>query len=191
MTLFINACVREESRTRQLAEYLLSRWNDRVEEVCLSELRFPITDDFFLNRRNQLIGAGAFQEHHFDLANQFAQAERIVIAAPYWDLSFPASLKQYIEYINVLGITFSYTPEGTPQGLCRAKDLYYVSSAGGTFVPEEYGFGYIKTLAENFYGIPSVHLIQAAGLDIDGADEEAILRRCRESIDSRFPRDSH
>ena len=60
----------------------------------------------------------------FELARQFAAADQIVIAAPYWDLSFPAALKQYFEQINVLGITFAYTPEGVPKGLCRARKLY-------------------------------------------------------------------
>ncbi len=186
MTLLINACVRGKSRTRRLADFLLSKWNDPAEEVCLSEIAFPVTDEAFLKKRDQLIAAEAFQDPMFDLARQFAQADRIVIASPYWDLSFPAALKQYIEQINVLGITFAYTPEGYPKGLCRADELYYVTSAGGSFVPEEFGYGYVKALAENFYGIPEVHLIMAKELDIDGADEEAILRTCMEEIGSRF-----
>ncbi len=48
-------------------------------------------------------------------------------------------------------------------------------TAGGNYVPEEFGFGYIKALAQNFYGIKKVELIRAAGLDIMGADAEAIL----------------
>ncbi|MBQ1390739.1 MAG: NAD(P)H-dependent oxidoreductase, partial [Firmicutes bacterium] len=104
------------------------------------------------------------------------QADEIVIAAPFWDLSFPASLKQYLEQINIPGITFRYTPAGVPEGLCRAHSLTYVTTAGGYFVPEEYGFGYVEALARNYYGIPDVRYIQAAGLDIEGADPEAILR---------------
>ena len=103
------------------------------------------------------------------MANQFARADEIVIAAPFWDLSFPAALKQYFEQINVLGITFMYTPEGLPKGLCRASKLYYVMTAGGMYVPEEYGFGYVRALARNFYGIEDVKLIKAVGLDIAGA----------------------
>ena len=170
MILFVNACVREESRTKRLADNLLEKLGEPVEEVKLSEISFPVADEAF-----SLIKSGAYDDPLFSLARQFAGAEKIVIAAPYWDLSFPASLKQYIEQINVLGITFSYTAEGTPMGLCRAKELYYVMTAGGTFCPEEYGYGYIKALAENFYGIEKVSLIKAVGLDIVGADVEGIL----------------
>ena len=182
MVLFVNACVRKESRTLRLARRLLSTLDSPYEEVKLHEIEFPVTDQDFLNRRDSLIAAADFGDSMFDLARQFSKADEIVIAAPYWDLSFPASLKQYIEHINVLGITFRYTPEGTPVGLCRAKRLTYVMTAGGTYVPEEYGYGYVKTLAQSFYGIPEVRLIKATGLDIYGADVETIMREAEETI---------
>ncbi|MBQ7172044.1 MAG: NAD(P)H-dependent oxidoreductase [Clostridia bacterium] len=176
MILFINACVRKESRTKRLADRLLARSGEPCREVRLEELTFPKANEAFLARRDRLIAEGLFGDPLFFLARQFAEADEIVIAAPFWDLSFPAALKQYLEQINVVGITFCYTPEGRPKGLCRAKRLSYVTTAGGDFFPEEYGFGYVKALAETFYGIPEVRLIKAAGLDLDGADPEAILR---------------
>ncbi len=182
MLLYINACVRAQSRTKRLADRLIEKLGGGAERLDLASLSFPVADEAFLDRRDRLIAAGAFDDPLFDLARQFAAADRIVIAAPYWDLSFPAALKQYVEQINVLGITFAYTPEGVPKGLCRAKKLYYVMTAGGTFVPEEYGFGYVRTLARSFYGIEDVELIQAVGLDLVGADPEEILRECLERI---------
>ena len=111
-----------------------------------------------------------------------------MIAAPFWDLSFPAAVKQYFEQINVRGITFFYTPEGIPSGLCRAKCLTYVTTAGGDFVPEEYGAGYVKALAQSFYGIPEFRLLKAAGLDIIGADVDAIMDSAKASVkDGRIP----
>ena len=100
------------------------------------------------------------------------------LTPPYYDLSFPASLKQYVEHINVLGITFEYTDEGYPKSLCNAHKLYYVTTAGGCFVPEEFGYGYIKMLAQNFYGIQDCEKIQAVGLDVVGADVESIVNGC-------------
>lgn len=175
MILFINVCVREQSRTKRLADSVLSKLVGEVEEVRLSDITFPVVDEAFLHNRDRLIESGDFDNPLFKMARQFAKAEQIVIAAPYWDLSFPAVLKQYIEQINVTGITFKYTSEGIPQGLCRAKKLYYVMTAGGTYVPEEYGFGYVRALAQSFYGIEDVELIKAVGLDIDGADVEEII----------------
>lgn len=176
--LFINACVREQSRTKRLADCLLSKLQGEVEEVRLSETAFPLFDEKFLQKREELIASGDFEHDLFELARQFAGADLIAIAAPYWDLSFPAALKQYLEQINVLGITFMYTPEGFPKGLCKAKKMYYITTAGGMYVPEEFGFGYVKALAQNFYGIEEVEEVKAVGLDIDGADTGKIMQEC-------------
>ncbi len=180
--LFINACVRKGSRTKRLADKLLSKLGGPVEEVRLSDIEFPVADEAFLDMRDRLILGGEFESPVFDLARSFAEAESIVIAAPYWDLSFPAALKQYFEQINVVGICFRYSKEGVPEGLCRANRLYFVTTAGGYYVPEEFGFGYVKALAQNYYGISDVRLIKAVGLDIDGADVKAVLSSAEDAI---------
>lgn len=175
MTLFINACVRKESRTKRLADRELSKMSGPVTEIRLGEIDFEPTSENYLLLRDRLLAEKAYEHPMFAQARQFAAADRILIAAPYWDLSFPAVLKQYLEKINVPGITFFYTPDGVPQGLCRAEELVYVTTAGGAYVPEEFGFGYVKALAQGFYGIRNVRLIQAKGLDLEGADPEQIL----------------
>lgn len=180
--LFINACVRKESRTERLAKKLLSKLNSPVEELRLHEISFPVVNDDFLNMRDRLISEQDFSNPVFDLARKFSEAETIVIAAPYWDLSFPAALKQYFEQINVVGITFRYTEDGIPVGMCRADSLYYVTTAGGSYVPEEFGFGYVKSLAQNFYGISKVRKIEAVGLDLYGADVEAMMQSSEAAI---------
>lgn len=175
MILLINACVRKASRTKRLADRFLSEKKQSVTEINLADIEYPKVDEEFLIKRDSLIAKGDFDNPMLELAKQFANADEIVIAAPFWDLSFPSSLKQYFEQINVLGITFRYTLEGIPQGLCKAKKLTYITTAGGEFFPEEFGFGYVKALAENFYGIRDVRLIKATGLDVDGANVEKIL----------------
>ena len=182
MNLFINACVRKESRTKDLADCLLSKNKKAYEEINLNSIGFPLVDENFLNRRDRLIAERDFRDPMFELAKQFSAADEIIIAAPFWDLSFPAALKQYFEQINVRGITFYYTPEGIPCGLCRAKRLTYVTTVGGTFFPEEYGAGYVKALAQNFYGIPEFRLIKATGLDIIGADVDAIIQSAKNKL---------
>ncbi len=180
--LYVNACVRKESRTRRLAETLLSKLDRPFTEIRLEEIAFPAVNEAYLQLRDQLIAKGEFQNALFDLARQFAEAEIIVIAAPYWDLSFPSMLKQYLEQITVVGITFKYSEEGVPVSLCRAARLFYVTTAGGFFVPEEYGFGYVKALAQNYFGIQDVRKTEADGLDIYGADAEAIMTAAEETL---------
>ncbi|MCR5509462.1 MAG: hypothetical protein K6F54_00690 [Lachnospiraceae bacterium] len=102
MLLYINACVRTESRTRVIADALVSKYSEPVTEVVLEKIDFPKVDDAFIRRRDDL-------------------------------------------------------------------------KAGGDFCPEEYGFGYVKALARNFYGIQDVRLVKATGLDIVGADADRIV----------------
>lgn len=184
MTLFINACVRKDSRTKKLAGRLLERINDEIQEVKLEDVRFPISDEEFLNKRDSLIYTKEFDNPMFNLANQFAKADRIVLAAPYWDMSFPASVKLYFEHINVRGITFEYTDKGVPVGLCKAKQLIYISTSGGPHSSTDYGFGYVKALCQVFYGIKDVRLVMAEGLDVYGADQKAIMEKAFKEIDN-------
>ncbi len=186
MILFIDACVREASRTRRLAKRVLSHLSDTIETVRLETVDFPKADEAFLRKRDACIAAGDFSDPIFDLAKQFVRADTVVIAAPHWDLSFPAALKQYFEQINVVGLTFFYTDSDRPISLCRAKKLVYVATAGGPVRSHDYGFGYVRALGEEFYGIEDAKLFCAEGLDIFGADAEAILKKAEEQIDRAF-----
>jgi len=186
MILYINACVRDASRTARLARYLLKKLDGPVCEVRPAELAFPTADEAFLERRDALLRAGRTDDPLFDEARRFAAADSVVVAAPYWDLSFPAALKQYLEQINVTGITFAYSPEGIPVGLCKARRLFYVTTAGGPILSDAYGFGYVRALAEGFYQIPETRMIRAEGLDLPGADIEAALCAAEREIDALF-----
>ena len=188
MLLFINACVRGDSRTKRLADCLLETLDTPYTELRLEALSFPRVNEAFLTARDEKIKARAFDDPMFTLARQFAGADEIVIAAPFWDLSFPAALKAYLEQITAVGLTFRYTPEGVPVGLCRAKRLIYVTTVGGPSCPESFGFGYVEALAKGFYGIGDVELVKVCGLDIIGAPVEELLLAGEKEIKERFQR---
>ena len=82
------------------------------------------------------------------------------------------------------GVVFRYSEEGRPVGMCRAKRLYFVSTSGGPVADDIFGFGYVESLAKNFWGIGDVRRFAATGLDIAGADAEAILREAKREIDA-------
>lgn len=181
--LFINACVRGgDSRTLALAEHLLERIREansrdmafHIEEIRLStENLLPLNYER-LQRREELLEARQFHDTMFDYANAVAQADMLVIAAPYWDMSFPSSLKIFFEAASVDGITFTYAEDGTPVGLCAAADMYYVTTSGGIIGECNFGFDYINALCR-LYGVQSTHFVSAEGLDLDGADVQAIM----------------
>ena len=174
MTLYINCCVRAESRTDRLAKAVLQKLGGDYTALKLYEEHLRPLDSDTLNKRTALIEQGDFSDKMFDCAKQFAAADTIVIGAPYWDLSFPAPLKTYIENIYVTGVVSEYDESGMPRGLCKAERLYYVTTAGGPYDPT-YSYGYIESLCKNFFGILDTRLIKAEMLDIAGNDAEQIL----------------
>ena len=181
MILFVNGCVRENSRTLELAQAVLAKETDAIEEVRLYPDGPNGLNAETLRLRDTLLTNQELDHPMFRWARQFAAADTIVIAAPYWDLAFPAKVRAYLEEVTVSGITFRYGENGIPQGLCRAKRLIYVTTAGGPIF-QNYGYEYIKALAQGFYGIPDVSLVRAEGLDIRGADPEAIMTRAKMEI---------
>ena len=182
MILFVNTCVRPQSRTRRLAMEVLGRISHGENVTEIKPSNSPLSYET-LELRTKLSEAGDFSNPIFDDAKLFASASQIVMAAPYWDLSFPAILKNYVEAVNVVGLTFAYTEDGMPYGLCHASRLIYVTTAGGPIVSDAYGYGYISELSHSYWGIRETVCVKAEGLDIIGADVEGILRGTVKGLD--------
>lgn len=182
--LFVNACPREQSRTLELARHLLSKLEGPVEELPIFEENLLPLNGKTLALRDKMIAAEKFDHPLFKYARQFAQADTVVIAAPFWDLTFPSALKIWLEYVMALNVTFRYTEEGFPVSLCKAKKLYYVSTAGGPILPAHLGFDYVNALAKSYFAIPETACFSAQHLDVLGADTDAILAQAKAEIDT-------
>ena len=179
--LFINACVRPNSRTLELAKHLLTKLSGKVEEINLYKQNLLPLSLAEMELRDKAFSAKDFSSSNFNLAKQFASAKTIVISAPYWDLSFPAVLKTYFENITVNGLTFCYGEKGIPQGLCKAKKLIYVTTAGGPIITN-LGYDYVEALCKGLYGIQEVQCVKAEGLDVYGANVESIMQNAKNSF---------
>ncbi len=184
--LLINACVRERSRTLRLANRVIGGLNGLVTHLDLEhEALRPLSGET-LAKRETILQTGDLDAPMLRYARAFAAADEIVVAAPYWDLSFPASVKTFFEHVTVTGVTFSYGPDGRPVGHCRAKRLFYVMTAGGPILPPNHGFAYVRDLAAMFYGIPETVLFSAELLDVVGSDVDQILWDAEGRIDAYF-----
>ena len=184
--LYVNACVREGSRTNELAQHLLERLEGDKESVNLYEENIRPLDAYLLSKRDELLKSGKIDDDFLKLARQFASADTIVIAAPYWDLLFPAVLRIYLENITVCGLTFRYSDKGIPVGLCKAKKLYYVTTAGGFIAENNLGFDYVKALASTLFGIKDIKFFSAEGLDIYGLNPSSIISEVKNHINANF-----
>lgn len=183
MILYVKCCPRNESRTDRLAKALLDKLGEYEELDVVKEELSPLTNDV-LTMREGFIEQSNYSYPMFDYAKQFAFSDTIVIAAPHWDLSFPAALKTYIENIYVTGLVSKYGENGAPKGLCKAKKLYYVTTSGGPYT-SEYSYGYIDTLATKYFGINETELIYVDMLDVEGFDAEKIIEDKIKEIQGR------
>lgn len=181
--LYIDCCIRgEQSRTKRLAEAFLAAYGAR-EDVALTRLTLmdepliPFSNGFFWQREG-LLERGELNHPRFRYAHQFQEAERIIIAAPFWDLSFPALLKVYIENLCVQGITFDCNEENGCFGVCKARKMLFLTTRGGALEgsPLDNGTKYLSDMAK-FFGIPNFTHIAADGLDMGIEPVEEILGR--------------
>ncbi|MBR1989073.1 MAG: NAD(P)H-dependent oxidoreductase [Firmicutes bacterium] len=183
--LFVNACMRgEKSRTLELCRDYLEKLQAayqqaEIEEVDLTTLDIQVQDGAFIERRDAFLRAGDFSDEMFDLAKLLIAADHVVIGAPYWDLSFPAKLKMYLERCSVDKLTFIYDDQGVPHGQCRAKALTYITTAGGYIGDMNFGFDYVKGLCSMLFGIREFHFAAADGIDIIGVDVAARMAEAK------------
>lgn len=183
--LFVNACVRPMSRTMELAKCVLSHLPGKVEEVNLEAEAIRPHSWESLQKRDRLLSAGDFSDQMFRCARQFREAETIVIAAPYYDLSFPSSLKNYLESLCNVGLTFYYDENEEPQTLCRGKRLIYVTTSGAEFLPD-FGYNYVKRLFAEFFHIADAKCFYAEKLDLRNSDPAAIMAEAKRKIDAEM-----
>ena len=178
--LYIDSCVkRETSRTERLAQALLKKLmangEYELETFVLENMNLPHFDEKMLEVRDAAIAAQDFSAPAFDIVHTFKEADEIVIAAPYWDLSFPSMLKVFIEHLCVNGLTFRYSEEGYPVGLCKAEKMHYVSTVGGFVYDYNFGYEYVEAVLRLYFGIKESKCYLAEGLDIVGNDPDAIM----------------
>lgn len=180
--LFVDCCISQrgaESRTRALTEAFLKVFRkahpeaeiETVMPEALLALK-PFAPDM-LDERDALASVEAWDAPVFDLARQFRGADRIAVAAPFWDLSFPAALRTYVEYISANGLTYHYEADGC-HGDCKAERLVYLTSGGDFEREDSIGVVYWRQLCAMF-GIGQFDYVFAGGLDIDPAKTPELL----------------
>ncbi len=177
--LLVDCCVRgKESRTRKLIDAFLEGLNQKQFHVTTispeAEGMVPLTGANFA-RREKLVEEGQLNHPRFCYAQQFAQADAVVFAAPLWELSFPAILKVYIENISVKGITFGCDADGI-FGSCRGSRLIFLTTRGERYENSglEQGSRYLEAMSK-FFGFDSYACVAADGLDAKGGDSRIIM----------------
>lgn len=186
--LYIKANIKKqgESRTFKVSDSFVENYkkNNPHDDVVVLDLYKEKIDFLRHEDLNEVFGPKDESSKNHPIlkyAYQFAEADKYIIAAPMWNLSIPAILKAYIDYVSVVGITFKYTSEG-PVGLLNNKKAIYIVARGGEYEnsPYEMGERYLRTIL-SFFGVTNIETIaienlDVIGVDIEGKIEEAIKK---------------
>lgn len=169
--LYIDSCIRNElSRTKRIATPVIEKLKERyeVETVVINDLELaPV--QFEENRRR---ANGVVSEEAVRWANKIKEADRIVIAAPFWDMSIPAALKTFFELCSLFGVTFD-SDDKTCFGLCKAENLLFITTRGmaiKTGDPLEQATPYIKAISW-LWGIKGFEVVARENFDYLPQDE--------------------
>ncbi|MBR5042807.1 MAG: NAD(P)H-dependent oxidoreductase [Bacteroidales bacterium] len=173
----INACVRQaDSRTLRIAEPVIDALSKRYETIRYDlpnmDGLVPLTPELYAGRARGEVPSWALTA-----ANDIAKADRIMIVAPFWDMSFPAVLKCFFEQTSLFDVTFTDTGK-TCVGLCKAPDVLYITTRGmdiSTGSPREQATPYLKALG-TLWNLGELTTISAQNMDYSspGQIEEKI-----------------
>lgn len=168
--IYIDSCLREGSRTSRIADSLIHDLSKtyEIETVRLADRDYPVVGNDILIDRSE----GRVPEEHAALARRIADADRIVIAAPFWDMSFPSALKVFFENMSLYGITFE-SNDRTCVGLCKAEKVLYITTRGmniSTGDALEQATPYIRALS-HLWGLGELSVIAAQNMDYSTAEE--------------------
>lgn len=108
----------------------------------------------------------------------FAAADVVVFVFPLWNLTVPAKLHTFIDYIDEAGYTFKYGPDGSPVYLMPEKRIILMNARGGYYSsPEmqkmEHAVNYMRSIFAGMFGMQVTDevVIEGHNASPDKADE--------------------
>lgn len=169
--LYIDACIRnEESRTKRIATPIVEALKEKydVDTLCINDLELEIVKEDLVTRRNN----GEIDPTVLSWAEMVRDADRIVIAAPFWDMSFPAALRVFFELCSIFDVTFK-SNEKTCYGNCKAEKLLFITTRGmdiATGDGVEQATPYLRALTW-LWGIGPLQVVAAQNMDYVSQEE--------------------
>ena len=121
------------------------------------------------------------------LCDQFRDADIYVLAAPMWSLSFPASLKEYIDCVIQSGKTIEFV-DNKPHGMLGNKHrvFIYVQSSGGN-IPWiirpalNKGLNYVRDIMK-FIGIETFEELLVDGTGTTEKERQQAIEKATDRI---------
>ncbi|WP_138420391.1 FMN-dependent NADH-azoreductase [Aquibacillus sediminis] len=98
----------------------------------------------------------------------FAAADIVVFAFPLWNLTIPAKLQTFVDYINEAGFTFKYSPEGNIVPLKPEKKVVLLNARGGVYSTAEMqsmemSVNYMRNIFAGMFGMEIIDEVVIEG----------------------------
>ena len=200
----VNSKPEKLSSSKTVARLFIQKFMEKnpdfeVDEVDLYKEHIPrLQYEYFVGKNalvekealNQLDDASKKEIKKINqLCEQFISARVYVIAAPMWNLSFPAPLKEYFDCIIQDEKTISFENK-KPKGLLNDLDrsLVYIQSSGGK-IPAyprpilNKGVNYIKFIAK-FIGIKKFKELLVDSTGTTEEERKAAIEKANNEIDN-------
>ncbi|MBL5769094.1 FMN-dependent NADH-azoreductase [Heyndrickxia sporothermodurans] len=110
----------------------------------------------------------------------FATADVVVFVFPLWNLTVPAKLHTFIDYIDEAGYTFKYGPDGSPVYLMPEKKIILMNARGGYYSsPEmqnmEHAVNYMRSIFAGMFGMEVTEEVVIEGHNASPDKAEEII----------------
>jgi FMN-dependent NADH-azoreductase len=114
-------------------------------------------------------------------------ADLVVFAFPLWNLTIPAPLQTFIDYVYQAGFTFKYDENGQAVQLMTHKKAIILSARGGVYstpeaAPMEMSATYIKNVVGMVFGMEIVDEVIIEGHASMPAQADAIIAEGLEKV---------
>lgn len=110
-----------------------------------------------------------------------AAADVLVFAFPLWNLTIPAKLQTFIDYIAEAGFTFKYDQNGNLEQLMSEKKVILLNARGGVYslpeaAPMDMSVTYMRNLFGGLYGMDIINEIIIEGHNAMPEKSEEIVQ---------------
>jgi len=112
--------------------------------------------------------------------------DTIVLGVPMYNFGVSVQLKNWIDAIARVGVTFRYTETG-PEGLLKGKKVYVALARGGLYrgTDKDAQVPYLKTVL-GFLGMTDLQFIYAEGLAMGPEAAEKGFAQARADLEAAF-----
>ena len=177
----IDSTIRKESRTREILNNVINHYKGEVDFKVydINEYELIPTNKYNFDQKGS-------EEIYFEISKEISSMDGLIIAAPFWDMTYPALLKVFLEKLSIPNVMFL---DGTKEvvGLSNNKFMLFITTRGlniETYSKYDGASPSLKALCE-LWGIPKFICVGTSNMDYSSLGEikEKINTASEEAID--------